>query len=539
MADRNPVAEQSARWKQLEQLRNIIAPLWGGTLEMRTRSDLMPPHEGELVVLPRPANEIGVAPEVIRDRGGISRSYQIRLDRSVLWPEFRRQMTVLTGKVFRKPVTLGKDVPPRLVAYAEDIDRRGTNLHNFALNRFLRSMRDGFSMILVDAPRAKIEAGDDARRRTAAEEAAGGIRPYLVPYDACQLIGCRSEVVNGRWRLTQARLYERSLEPVGEFGEREVERVRVLSSPATGTVFSETWRMLTGVEDDYKLELPRAPISNVWEIPLVAVYGNWEHGFFDAEPAFIDLALFNVRDWQISSDIDNILRVGIVPKPYITGVPAGTLKDQLWSVDDMLELQDPQAKIAFAEIEGHGVKLAIENRNDGRQLMKQLGLELLLPMRSGQMTDDEVQARSTDALSPLQALALGLQDSLEQALRFMAQYHRLGNDAGGSVAVSTKPFLTATETADLQALLAARKERIITKATYGKELQRRAVLSDEIDMEAEVAAAEREALPESLLTGRLDDQGDAPENPDDDPGEATEGGDGAADRGPGAGSAAA
>src|SRR5690606_2301641 len=205
---------------------------------------------------------------------------------------------------------------------------------------------------------------------------------------------------------------------VGQYEEIEVERVRVFRSPATGTVTSETWARAVGSKEAVQLEAPPAPVNNVSEIPLVAIYGNWEHEYFDAEPAFVDVGLFNIRDWQISSDIDNILRVGIVPKPYVTGVPAGTLQDQLWSVDQMLELADPGARIAFAELQGTGVQLAMKNRDDGRQLMKQLALELLMPMRSGQMTDDEVQARSTDALSPLHALALSLQDSLEQVFRF-------------------------------------------------------------------------------------------------------------------------
>lgn len=520
MADRNPVAKPSSRWEELDQLRQIIAPLWGGTLAMRERHDLMPPHEGELVVVPREPNEIDTAPEVIRDRGGLSRSYGIRLQRAVLWPEYRRQMLVLAGKVFRRPLKLGDDVPTKLQGYAEDIDRRGTNFHNFALQRFLRGLRDGLTLILVDAPRAQVEKGEDARRRTAIEEAAAGIRPYVVPYDAEQLLGIRTEVVNGRWRLTQVRLYECSTEPDGDYGEIEVERVRVLSSPATGQVFSETWKKRKGTDEDFAIDLKKAPINNVREIPLVPVYGNWEHAYFDAEPAFIDLALLNIRDWQMSADIDNMLRVSMVPKPYVTGIEPGTLRDQRWSADDLLELKEPRSRILFAEIEGKGMSLAMKNRDDGRALMKLLGLELLMPMRSGQMTDDEVQARSTDALSPLQALALSLQDSLEQVLRFMAQYHKLGEDAGGSVEISSKVFLTAGEVRDIQTLLKLREGRggrpDIDRITMLENVKRLTdALGDDDDPKAINAKVELELRAGEILTGRLDELGADPEDGED------------------------
>src|SRR5690606_12323558 len=133
-----------------------------------------------------------------------------------------------------------------------------------------------------------------------------GIRPYDVPYDASQLIHVVPEVVNGRWRLTMVRLYERGVKRVSEYEEIEVERVRVFRSPATGTVTSETWARAVGSKEAVQLEAPPAPVNNISEIPLVAIYANWEHEYFDAEPAFVDVGLFNIRDWQISSDIDNI-----------------------------------------------------------------------------------------------------------------------------------------------------------------------------------------------------------------------------------------
>lgn len=511
----NPVAEPSARWNELEALRAILRPL-ASTLSMRAAGTaLLPPHEGEALFAPSLPNQVGSAPEVIGDHGGFTRTYQIRLSRAVLNPAFAEAMVTLAGKVFRRPIGLDDTVPPKIAAHAEDIDRRGNNLHNFALDRFLRALWDGFSLVLVDAPRAATP--DAAKKRTSAEEAVEGIRPFVVPYGADQLLGIRTDVVNGRWRLTQARLYDCALEPAGEFGEAVMERVRVFASPASGVVMVQTWKREKGSQDDYKPDGEPVPILGVREIPLVPIYGNIEHGFFDAAPGFMDLAMLNIRDWQIQSDVDNILRVGMVPKPYIAG---GSLPDEVkWSVDEMLEFEDPQARILFAKLEVDGVEAAVANLERGRDLMAQLALKALLPMRGGKITAEEVQIRTTDSISPLQALALGLKDSLNQVLRFMAQYHRAGDDAGGSVTLSGKLFVSARDVIDIKALETARKgvngKPDIGQKTYLENLKRLTdALPEDADIDELIEEAEQESRASEILRGTLDDLGADPEDGD-------------------------
>jgi hypothetical protein len=54
-----------------------------------------------------------------------------------------------------------------------------------------------------------------------------GYRPYWVHYTAPEIIGWRYSTIGNRRVFTQLRIRENSIEPMGEFGEAEVERIKV------------------------------------------------------------------------------------------------------------------------------------------------------------------------------------------------------------------------------------------------------------------------------------------------------------------------
>ena len=49
-------------------------------------------------------------------------SYKSRLGQAVLFPAYSRTVETLASKPFSQPMTLGEDVPPVIVEWAEDID---------------------------------------------------------------------------------------------------------------------------------------------------------------------------------------------------------------------------------------------------------------------------------------------------------------------------------------------------------------------------------------------------------------------------------
>jgi hypothetical protein len=89
-------------------------------------------------------------------------------------------------------------------------------------------------------------------------------------------------------------------------------------------------------------------------------------------------------------------------------------------------------------------------------------------------------------------MAAALQDALEHAFGFMAEFIGLGEDAGGSLVVNCE-FGVPSGWGDVAQLLAARVAGEISRETYWSEMQRRGFLADDFDSEVEASRLGSEA----------------------------------------------
>ncbi len=179
----------------------IVAALMGGTETMRKAGEKYLPQE------PKESRE----------------AYKNRLSRTVLFNAFSDTVQKLVGKPFSKPVILKKDTPKNIAEWSEDIDRCGSNITSFAREVFRNGLIDGITHVLVDYPQKNQE------NPSVADEQASKIRPYAVNISASNLIAWRSETINGVEELTQIRILEKTTVPDGEWGEREICRIRVIT----------------------------------------------------------------------------------------------------------------------------------------------------------------------------------------------------------------------------------------------------------------------------------------------------------------------
>src|SRR5829696_69212 len=104
-------------------------------------------------------------------------AYAIRKARSTLFGGYRKTVRDMTGKVFARPISLGKDFPAKFVPYVENIDLAGRHLNVLAMHVFEDALQAGIGHILVDMPPPVTR--DDGRAPTLADEYAAGLRPYL------------------------------------------------------------------------------------------------------------------------------------------------------------------------------------------------------------------------------------------------------------------------------------------------------------------------------------------------------------------------
>ena len=124
-----------------------------------------------------------------------------------------------------------------------------------------------------------------------------GIRPIWLHVAPPQLIFCKTELRNGVITLTEIRFKESSITPNGDYGDKEIEMIRVYREKDW-----EIWENRNGGWERIK-----EGVNSLGFIPLITVYLN-KDSFLTASPPLEDLAWLNIRHWQSDSDQTNILR---------------------------------------------------------------------------------------------------------------------------------------------------------------------------------------------------------------------------------------
>lgn len=421
----------------------LIADLLGGTSAMRAAGKTR---------LPQWPNESADA-------------YSNRLATATLFPAFARTVEVLSGKPFSKPITIGEDMPARLKAWCENIDLQGRNLHTFAAASFTDALSDGVAGILVDFPRVK-------GVRTMADEEKVGARPYFVQIKYENVLGWKSERINGVETLTQLRLLECAVEPDGEFHEKEIEQVRVLTPGKW-----EIWREVETGEGRKEWQKREGGVTTLQKIAFVPVYGK-RTGFMMGTPPLLELAHMNVEHWQSKSDQQTILHVARVP----------ILFGKKLDVDDdgnvklvvggsaAVTTDDPDGDLKYVEHTGKAIEAGRASLQDLEHMMRQVGAELLV-IKPGNTTVKQTEADNEPAMCVLQRIAEDQEDAIDAALQLMAEW--VNESTGGHVQLFKDFGVTSLAEASLELLFEMNVAGTLSDETLFDEAQRRGVISPE------------------------------------------------------------
>jgi hypothetical protein len=441
------VRDQSAAVASMAEKWPIVDALLGGTPAMRAASTTyLPQWPGES-----------------------DQAYKARLATATLFPAFGRTVEVLAGKPFSKPVTPGDDVPARIVAWGDDIDLQGRNLHAFAASLSEEALSHGICGILVDYPKAQ-------NVRTKAEENAAGIRPYWVQIHAGNILGWRSMRINGAEVFTQLRLLEQVVENDGDFGEKIVEQVRVLYPGKW-----QTWRESEKVDpltNKKEWALHEEGATSLKKIPFVPVYGR-RTDFMQATPPLLELAYMNVEHWQSKSDQQTILHVARVPILFGKKLGEATV---VVGAGSMVASDDENGDLKYVEHSGLAIEAGRLSLLDLEDRMRQVGAELLV-IKPGKTTVAQTVAENEAGMCALQRLIEDIEDAIDAALQLTAEW--IGEAQGGHVQIY-KDFGVATlAEASLELLRDMNVDGTLSDETLFREAQRRGVIGPEVDYDDE------------------------------------------------------
>lgn len=443
---------------------DAMAPSWskvndvlGGTDRMRGAGEKwLPRHENER-----------------------TNAYSERLEGSVFFNAAELTLDSWVGRPFGEPVSIDGITDP-VLTYLDDVDLQGSNITVFAREWFREGLAKSFAHVLVDSA-----LPEDPETRTRANDLQDGLRPYFCLVRPENLIFASAAVLNGQEVLTHVRILEEETVQDG-FAEMVQTRIRVFdrvlpSEDDPGGVFFSLYQFVPTSKDQdddkWVRVLPPTKID-IDRIPLVTFYSNRQSLMFGKSP-LEDLADLNISHWQSSSDQRNILTVARFP---ILALSGGEEEDATVEIGPrrMLYTPDPSGRFYYVEHAGHAIEAGRKDILDLEEQMSHYGAQFTRRRPAIESATARI-LNTAESTSSLQDAAVRFNDSLNNAVRLLGEWQ--DTPVTGKVAVLTDFSPEETETADVQALGVARKDRDISRAAYLKELRRHGVIAQDFDME--------------------------------------------------------
>ena len=427
----------------------IVDPLMGGTQAMRAAgTKLLPQYPAE-------ADD----------------TYKERLALSTLLPAYAETVASSTSRVFAEPLQLGEDVPEPVKLFCDDIDLGGNDLNSWSVEWFREALAKGLCHAMIEHQPTRDVEGNKLYK-TVAEEQAAGVRPYAVIIKPGQVLGWRFD----GGKLMQVRYMESVEVADGDFGVKFVDQVRVLEPGS--------WRTYRKPEKGGAWVAEASGSTNLTYIPWVTFYTG-RTGPMTAKPPLLELAHLNVKHWQSQSDQDNLLHVARVPLLFVF-TDNEEFQLTISSASATRMPKDGNAK--YVEHTGAAITAGRDSLNDLVDDMRMAGAKLLQKDKQAVKTAAQVNEEAAQELSPLARLAGQFADCIAQLLQILADYGSLGD--GGRVEMRGNFDSDFAPEVSLPNLISMANSGKLSDETLYSEMQRRGVISDELDWEEERARLE-------------------------------------------------
>lgn len=324
-------------------------------------------------------------------------AYKTRVNRSVLSPYTSRLVETAAGAILRRPIHIEGD--PYWLDLAENIDGLGSSITEYARRALVSSLTYGHSAILVDYPAA-------AGAINLAEERAMGRRPYFVHIDAPQIWGWRKDSGN---QLTQIRIHDYDYRPLNEFGEEQVETMRVIY-PGRYDLYTLGQEVVTFEESGgFSLDT----------IPVVPIYSN-RRGLLVSQPPLLDIANLNITHYQRQADLIHALHIAAMPTLVLEGWD-DTTGSATMGVNYAIAMQ-PGNKAYYVQSDATSFDAQMAELQSLEQQMSTLGVTKLFGQKFVAESAEAKRIDQAQSNSVLSIISQELESALTQAFGFAAQY---------------------------------------------------------------------------------------------------------------------
>jgi hypothetical protein len=441
------VSDPNTAWYAQEAHWILIEDLMGGTYGMRKKHRRYLPQE------PRELDE----------------SYDNRLARSVCPPYYQRLERMLAGMLTRKPVRL-EDTSDSITEQLFDVDMQGNDLNVWTYETARKLVRYGHVGTLVDAP-------------------TDGGRPYWCTYTPRQILGWRTELKDGQQALSMLRLSETVTVPDGEYGEKAVQQIRLLTPGGY---------QLHQKGDDGEFRITDEGTTSLSEIPFSVAYSN-RVGYFESRPPLEDIAELNLKTYQVQSDLDNILHISCIPMLAFFGFPSAA--EEVSAGPGEAIAFPAEGKAEYIEPKGTSFDYQFKRLEQIAAQINELGLSAVLGQKLSAETAEAKRIDRSQGDSTMMVIAQNVQDMIDNCLQYHAQY--LGQAAAAGSCFVNRDFIGARlEPQEIQSLLQLYTAGTITQETLLRQLSDGEVLGDDFNVDEELEATSNAGL--DLPATRLD-----------------------------------
>lgn len=448
--------------QKMSKMWDLIQDLCGGTVAMREAGEKWLPRE--------PKEKLN--------------KYDARLGRTVLANYFKNTIGNHSSRPFSKPVSFQEEVPLRLVSMQEDADLQGTDITQFTRQVFESAEMYGVCHVLVDFPKNNAKNLEEERVQTEK----GELRPYFLRIDAPDLLRWKTVRVGGKVMLDEIRFRDNSSSE--GYDDKEVEKVRVYTRT--------TWELWEKRE-----KTGGGRLSGEWQkiengthtfgrVPLRSVY-FCRTGFMTADPPLEDLAWMCLLHWQSSSDQRNILRFARLGLLFAAGVTEAEVNKWAIGPNALLVSSDNASSLQWIEQNGKAIELGAEDLKDLEEKIMVFGMQPLLE-RFRNKTATAVLSDESRANSEIEAWVEALEnmmtDCFRDALEWVDKSAKLPDKFRVNVFQDFGFSLKTIE--EVKALIDMRKSGELSRQTFLEEMKRRMMLSENLDVAAEIGRIDAE-----------------------------------------------
>ncbi|MGA0132713.1 MAG: DUF4055 domain-containing protein, partial [Ilumatobacteraceae bacterium] len=245
--------------------------------------------------------------------------------------------------------------------------------------------------------------------RNLAEERAQGRRPYFVHIDAPQIWGWRQASTMPGSPLTQIRIHEYTTRPLNEFGEEQIEQMRV--------IYPGRYDLYTLGQD--VVEFTATGGYSLDQIPLVPIYSN-RRGMLRSQPPLLDIANLNITHYQRQADLIHALHIAAMPTLVLEGWD-DTTGAATMGVNYAIAMQ-PGNKAYYVQADATSFDAQMAELQSLEQQMSTLGVTKLFGQKFVAESAEAKRIDQAQSNSVLSIISQELESALQQAFAFAGQY---------------------------------------------------------------------------------------------------------------------